>query len=316
MKFKKPKFWDYKKPSINSYLLWPISILIKFINFLIVLLKNKKKYSSIKTICIGNIYLGGTGKTSLSLKINDILRDKNIKSCFVKKFYSNQIDEQKLLENNGILFTDKKRSHSLKQAIKEDYKVAIFDDGLQDFSINYDLNFVCFNNLNWIGNGLTIPSGPLRENFQNIKKYKNVFLNGNDENLDEIKKTIFKIDPNINIFEGKYIPKNLDEFNIKDKYLAFSGIGNHKTFISMLKLNKLNVIKEIEFPDHYRYSTKDIENIISISKEFNCKIITTEKDYFRLDKNKYNEIKYIKSKLKILNENKLLKEISKLYEQN
>jgi len=314
MKLKKPKFWDYKKPSINSYLLWPISIFIKFINFLKVLLKNKKRYSSIKTICIGNIYLGGTGKTSLSLKINDILKDKNIKSCFIKKFYSDQIDEQQLLENNGILFTDKKRSDSLKQAIKEDYKVAIFDDGLQDFSIDYDLNFVCFNNLNWIGNGLTIPSGPLRENFQNIKKYKNVFLNGNDENLDEIKKTIFKIDPSINIYEGKYIPKNLDEFSIKDKYLAFSGIGNHKTFISMLKLNQLNIIKEIEFPDHYIYSATDIENIISKSKELNCKIITTEKDYLRLGKNKYNEIKYIKSKLKILNEDKLLKEILKIYE--
>jgi len=314
MKLKKPKFWDYKKPSIISYLFWPISALIKLINFLKFLTKNKKKYSSIKTICVGNIYLGGTGKTSLSLKINKILKEKNIKSCFVKKFYSNQVDEQQLLRNNGILFTDKKRLNSLKQAIKEDYKVAIFDDGLQDPSINYDLNFVCFNNLNWIGNGLTIPSGPLRENLQNIKKYKNIFLNGNDEHLDEIKKFIFKIDPNINIFEGKYVPKNLNEFNNKDKYLVFSGIGNHKTFISMLKLNQLNVIKDIEFPDHYEYSTKEIENIISISKQLDCKIITTHKDYLRLGNNRYNEIRYIESNLKILNEEKFLDEISKIYE--
>ena len=104
------------------------------------------------------------------------------------------MDEQNILEDNGKLFKNKKRFESLKQAAMEGYKIAIFDDGLQDFSINYDLNIVCFNNINWIGNGLTIPSGPLRESINNIKKYKNVFLNGNNEDLEEIKKYIFKID--------------------------------------------------------------------------------------------------------------------------
>ena len=54
--------------------------------------------------------------------------------------------------------------------------------------LNYDLSFVCFNNINWIGNGMTIPAGPLRENINNLKNYEHVFLNGNLENLDEFKK--------------------------------------------------------------------------------------------------------------------------------
>lgn len=315
MEFKKPKFWDYKKPNVYSYLLWPISILIRLFNFLKILI-TRKNYSSTKTICVGNIYLGGTGKTSLSLKINEILRQKKIKTCFIKKFYSNQIDEQNILEDNGKLFKNKKRFESLKQAAMEDYKIAIFDDGLQDFSINYDLNIVCFNNINWIGNGLTIPSGPLRESINNIKKYRNVFLNGNNEDLDEIKKYIFKIDPTINVYQGKYVPKNLNEFNIKDKFLVFSGIGNHATFISMLKINKFNIVKEIEFPDHYEYSKKDINNIISTAKDLDCKIITTEKDYARLKIDNFSDIKHIKVDLEILNEEIFLKEISKLYEQN
>ena len=315
MEFKKPKFWDYKKPNVYSYLLWPISILIRLFNFLKILI-TRKNYSSTKTICVGNIYLGGTGKTSLSLKINEILRQKKIKTCFIKKFYSNQIDEQNILEDNGKLFKNKKRFESLKQAAMEGYKIAIFDDGLQDFSINYDLNIVCFNNINWIGNGLTIPSGPLRENINGIKKYRNVFLNGNNEDLDEIKKYIFKIDPTINVYQGKYVPKNLNEFNIKDKFLVFSGIGNHATFISMLKINKFNIVKEIEFPDHYEYSKKDISNIISTAKDLDCKIITTEKDYARLKIDKFSDIKHIKVDLEILNEEIFLKEISKLYEQN
>ena len=313
MKFKKPKFWDYKKPNIISYLLLPISLLLAILKVVIDALIKKKKYLSIKTICVGNIYLGGTGKTSLSLKINEILGSK-VKSCFIKKYYSNQIDEQKILANHGKLFKSKRRSSSIEQAIHEGFEVAIFDDGLQDPSINYDYNIVCFNIDNWIGNNFTIPAGPLRESIKNLKKYKNVFLNGNNENIDSIKKYIYNIDPNIKIYQGEYIPLNISEFDKDDKYLVFSGIGNHKTFITMLRNNNINVIKDLEFPDHYKYSQKDIDDINSISKKFNCKIMTTEKDYMRLNNN--NKIFYIKSELKILNQEAFIKDISKFYENN
>ena len=176
------------------------------------------------------------------------------------------------------------------------------------------MRIVCFNNTNWIGNGFTIPSGPLREKIENIKKYRNVFLNGNDEDLHEIKKFISKIDSNINIYQGRYIPKNIKDFNVNDKFLVFSGIGNHKTFISMLRNNNLDIVKDIEFPDHYSYSKNDIDEIISISNELDCEIITTEKDYARFKKNDFNKIKYIKVDLEILNEKKFLEDISKLYE--
>ena len=313
MKFKKPKFWDYKKPNIFSYLLFPLSILLTILKFFKNLMIKKVKYSKIKTICVGNIYLGGTGKTSLSLKINEILKDK-IKTCFIKKYYSDQIDEQKILANHGKLFKLKDRSSSIKQAIDENFKLAIFDDGLQDPSIDYDVNIVCFNIDNWIGNSFTIPSGPLRENIKNLKKYHNVFLNGNNENIDNIKEYIHNINPNINIYEGKYIPVNINEFDKSDKYLVFSGIGNHKTFISMLKKNNINIVKEIEFPDHHRYLQKEIDDIISITERLNCKIITTEKDYMRL--NNSNKISYIKSVLKITNQETFINDISKVYENN
>ena len=312
MNFKKPKFWDYKKPSFISYLLLPISFLLRLLNSLKSKLTFATKFSEIKTICVGNIYLGGTGKTSLTLKINDILKDKNIKSCFIKKHYEDQIDEQKILENSGKLFKATRREIAIKHAINEGYEVAILDDGLQDFSINYDLCIVCFNNINWIGNGLTIPSGPLRENINNIKKYKHIFLNGNLENLEDIKRDILKINSEINIYIGKYIPKNIKEFNIKDRYIAFSGIGNHRTFISMLKSYDLNIVKDIEFPDHYKYSKNDIEKIILDSKNQGYKIITTEKDFLRLQPKNYNEINFIKSKLEIQNEVEFLQSLTKI----
>ena len=314
MNLKKPKFWDQKKPNTLAYLLLPVSILLRLIESLKI--RSKFIKPKIQTICVGNIYLGGTGKTSLSIKINEILSEKKIKSCFIKKFYSKQYDEQKLLESRGKLFTSSTRINAINLAVNEGYQVAILDDGLQDSSISYDLSFVCFNNLNWIGNGLTIPAGPLRQNINSLKSYKHVFLNGNLENLENIKKHVFEINPNINLHIGKYIPLNINEFNKDNKYLVFSGIGNHKTFVSMLKDYGINVVKDIEFPDHYKYTSYDINKIIDLSNDLDYKIITTEKDYLRLDKDKVDNINFIKSELKILDENKLISTILKKNENN
>ena len=314
MKLKKPKFWDYKKPSFFSYLLLPLSITID----LITKINSKPKYpnSKIKTICVGNIYIGGTGKTSLTIKIKEILDKNNIKACFIKKFYPNQTDEQKLLSKNGALFSNLKRITALDEAISEDFEVAIFDDGLQDNSIKYDMEIVCFNNLNWIGNGLTLPSGPLRESINNLKFYENVFLNGNEESLIAIKDQIKKINPNININSGKYTPLNIGEFDKDQNYLVFSGIGNHKTFVEMLKNNKLKIVSDLEYPDHYQYSKRDFDEIIINAKKFNAHIITTEKDFLRLENFNKNEILYVKSSLEISDEKSLTNKLLKLNEKN
>ena len=304
MNLKKPKFWDYEKPNLYAYLLFPISIIIRFISFLNTKLKIKN--TKIKTICVGNIYIGGTGKTSLAIKINEILNKKGINSCFIKKFYANQTDEQKILKKKGRLFLSSKRSEAIKEAEKENYDMAIFDDGLQDKTINYDNSFVCFNTINWIGNGMTIPAGPLREKISNLKKYKNIFLNGNLENIDLLKRKILKINSNLKIFVGVYEPLNLQEFDKNENYLVFSGIGNHETFIAMLRASGLKILKNLEFPDHYNYNQNDIKKILDEANNFKCKIITTEKDYLRTKIISLNKIKYIKSELRIIDEEKLL----------
>ena len=200
-----------------------------------------------------------------------------------------------------------KRVNAIKNAESAKYEVAIFDDGLQDRSIKYDLSIVCFNNINWIGNGMTIPAGPLRENITNLKKYDCLFLNGNLENVNNLKNKILDINPKIKIFLGKYEPTNLDDFDRNEKYIAFSGIGNHQTFIAMIKNFKFNILKEFEFPDHYNYKNEDIRKILIEAENLNCKIITTEKDYLRLDGKLLDKIKYIKSDLKIVDEENFIK---------
>ena len=99
------------------------------------------------------------------------------------------------------------------------------------------------------------------------------------------------------------------KFSNKEKYLVFSGIGNHQTFISMLKKFGLNILKDLEFSDHYQYTKKDLDKVLNEAKELNCKIISTEKDYVRINYEKINQIKFIKSELKIANEEKLIQSL-------
>ena len=141
MKVRKPKFWDFKKPNYLSYLLLPFTLPI-IINNLFLSFKKSIKYRSIKTICLGNIYVGGTAKTPLTIKLNQILKKLNFKTATIKKFYKNQIDEQKLLQKKSSLYCEKNRVNALKNALEDNIDIAIFDDGLQDAFLNYDLSFV------------------------------------------------------------------------------------------------------------------------------------------------------------------------------
>ena len=122
MSLKKPSFWDLPKPSLVSYLLIPLTLPIILRNFLFQFLK-KEKSSNIKTICVGNIYLGGTGKTPLSIKIYEILKKLNNKVATVKKNYSNQKDEQLLLKQKTSLIISNSRKNAINEGINQNYEV-------------------------------------------------------------------------------------------------------------------------------------------------------------------------------------------------
>ena len=304
MMIKKPKFWDKKLPNFFAYLLIPISKVVSLFN---VLKKGENlKFSNIRIICVGNIYLGGTGKTPLTIKISQLLNKKNLKSTVVKKFYKEQKDEQLLISNKTNLISKKDRKNCIENAINKNFKYAIFDDGLQDKSIKYDLKICCFSSNNWIGNGLVIPAGPLREKINSIKNFDIVFLNGPNINNEHIKQEILKVNDNIEIFEGRYKSINLNQIDISQNYIAFSGIGNPESFSFTLKDNNLKILKHFSFPDHYDFKKSEIDNIKKYAIKNNSKIITTEKDYLRINKELRNEISYIAMDLEIINENKFL----------
>ena len=318
MKFKKPKFWDYKKPNLIAYLLTPLNFIFK-INNIILNNKSKKKYQNIKTICVGNIYVGGTGKTPTVIKLYEIFKNTKLKVSTAKKFYSDQKDEHVILENRSEFITSDNRKKVIQKAIKENYELLIFDDGLQDKLIDYDFKLVCFDSKNWIGNGLLIPSGPMRETIDSLKKYDAVIIKNIDKKSgqNEIYESINKVNPKIKIFNSFFKIKNKDEFNLNDKFLIFSGIGNNNSFREILIKNNFNVVEEIVFPDHFNYKTRDVLNLVKVAENKNIKIITTEKDYVKISKNLRAKINFIKIDLEILEQKQLTELIkSKINEIN
>ena len=308
MMIKKPKFWDLKKPNFLAYLLMPLSKLVSLFG---AFRKGENlKFTDIKIICVGNIYIGGTGKTPLSIKICNLLNKGNFKSTVVKKFYNNQKDEQLLISNKVNLISKNNRKKCIESAVSKNFRYAIFDDGLQDKSINYDIKICCFSSNNWIGNGHVIPAGPLREKITSLKNFDIVIINGPDINNSHIKEEILKINNNIEIFEGQYKPQNLNKLDRSKNYIAFSGIGNPENFNFTLKENDFKILKYFSFPDHYNYKNYEINNIKRFAIKNNSEIITTEKDFLRINKELRKDINYIEMDLIISNENKLLELIS------
>ena len=310
MRFKKPLFWDYKKISFWSFLLFPFSIIYLSIIWIIKIFSAFKTYDkpTIPVICVGNIYLGGTGKTPLVKEIYYITKSLGKNPSIIKKNYDYLSDEIKMLRETGETYTSDKRHTSIFLSIFNNHDVAILDDGFQDFSIKPDFSILCFNSKQMVGNGFVIPSGPLREKLNAIIRANCIIING-QKNL-EFEKKLFKNMGNkkLHIFYSKYKIKNIEKFKNKE-ITAFAGIGNPSNFFDLLRENNLKIKETYSFPDHHNYSEKDFKKII---KDNSTKIITTEKDYYRMNDDQKRNCDYVEVELEIDNKDKF-KELIKSY---
>ncbi len=304
MNINKPKFWDLSKPNFLAYTLLPLTLFIKISNFFLGLKKIEKNKT--KSICVGNIYIGGTGKTPTSIKIYKLLKKIGYKPAIGKKFYENQLDETTVIKNYTKVIVNKSRKNILNKAKQNKKNVIIFDDGLQDKNVSYNLQIVCFDSSSLIGNGLLIPAGPLREKLESLAKYDCVIFKGNNLNNKKFVNEIKRINNNIKIFSSFIKIKNINTINKSRKNLIFSGIGNPINFKKLLLKNKINISKEIIFADHHKYNENDIIKIKEFAKKKNLQIITTEKDFVKLSKKQRKNINVLKIEIELKKEKKFI----------
>ncbi len=304
MKFKKPKFWN----NINflSIILVPFSLFTLIFNIFKSQVITENRFN-IPIICVGNIFIGGTGKTPLSIYIYNLLKNKKFKPAIVRKYYPSHADEINFTKSKvSQFFSDRKRTISISKAIMKKNNVIIMDDGMQDVSVNKDLNIICFNSSDLIGNGFLLPAGPLREQLKKVNTCRIAIINGKRNIAFE--KKLKSMSDSIEIFQSEYEIKNLKKLRGK-KILAFAGIGNPNNFFKLLKDNGLKIKQEISFPDHYNYKKSEIKNLILLAKEKGLKLITTEKDYFRIKQLGFKKIDYVSVNLKIINFKSFEKEL-------
>jgi len=267
-----------------------------------------------KVISIGNITLGGTGKTILVELLARLLKDKGHKVAVLSRGYKRKIpkpetripspgtmgDEPYMLSRNlGNIpvVVDKDRIKGAKKAIR-DYGVdtVILDDGFQQWRINKNLEIVTIDATNPLGNFNLLPRGILREPLSSLRRADIFILTKVNLNPDmlEIKKFLNRINPTSLIVEAIYKPvgfyklgmpgNNLlspDEFRAK-KVSLVCGIADPKSFENLVSNLGMNIVLSFSFPDHYLYTEGDLDKIISDSKQKGVSIIiTTEKDSVR-----------------------------------
>lgn len=289
---KTPIFW--KNNNVISFCLYPISIIYSFFRKMHVAFSKECKTTS-NVICIGNIIAGGSGKTPVAIRIGEILKEKNINFAYLSKGYkgalrdftkvniekhtSNQVgDEPLILANYADTFICYNRKKAFNILAKNyNYDVIVMDDGFQNPTIFKDKNIIVIDGEYGIGNGKLLPSGPMRETLDDVVKRATFFIIIGEDKQNLEKKLL---EYNAKVIHANIIEKN--KSNNNESYIAFCGIGRPQKFFNSLKKSNYNVIKEISFSDHCKYTKNDILKLISESKQLNTKLITTKKDWVKI----------------------------------
>lgn len=301
---KTPKFWQNN--NLISMLLTPFSWLYLLGHKINQQRQVPQKFNK-KLICIGNITAGGAGKTPLTIAIAKLLQKNNFKIAFASKNYIGSLDYPKmvnrttdtacqvsdeplLLAAHASSFVAKHRVEAVRLAAASDAQITLIDDGLQNNCINADVKILVVDAAIKFGNKKLLPAGPLREPLNAISKVDFIVQIGGDKN------SIPELVPYQNklfIANAVYKPN----LNLKQKYLAFTGIAYPSKFFNALVSLGLHITKQVSFADHYLYSKQDIAKLNSLAKRNDSILITTEKDYVRINQNWQRNIKTLKMDL-------------------
>lgn len=319
MKLIIPTFW--RKVSLISYILLPVSWIYQFIASIISFVPRNKIYKSkAKIITVGNVTMGGAGKTPVVLSIAKVLKNNNRKKIalltrgykgslkgpvFVNKDHkvSEVGDEALLLKNEFTVCVSKNRLLGIKFLEESGYEIIITDDGLQDKRFYKDLSLMVVDTTFVFGNSLIFPAGPLREDINSALDRSDLIIAVGSEEIS------YNFPKNIPIVKAKLEPQKLLS---KKKYIAFAGIGNPDKFFHTIKEAEGIVLQGIAFADHYQYNCQDMEDLLSLSKQLGAELITTEKDYVRIDPLYKDRISVLPVKIIWRNEDILLSKLNNL----
>tara|TARA_B100001564_G_C20630125_1_gene666698 strand:+ start:556 stop:1428 length:873 start_codon:yes stop_codon:yes gene_type:complete len=248
--------------------------------------------ATVPVICVGNITVGGAGKTPTCLYLAQYYLDRGMKPAFVTRGYLGNIqgpvnvdvgkhtakevgDEALLLANLAPTYVAKNRAEAVCMAQNNHPDVIIMDDGLQNPTVHKDCNILVIDGIYGLGNEHIIPAGPLRASLKaTLQHIDSVIIIGKDNHniIDQCTCTT--------VLSAHLKP--VEKPNPEAAYIAFAGIGRPEKFFTTLKELSLNVIHEHAFGDHHPYTEKEMDQLISEANTHHAKLITTQKDLVRI----------------------------------
>ena len=282
----------------------------------------------VSVISVGNLTMGGTGKTPVVMYIAKLLISTERKPAVISRGYGGKSkkrinvvsdgkrirmavdqsgDEPRLIADalpRVPVLTGPKRAILGESAITQYYAdTIIMDDGLQHMSLRRDLNFVLFSARTFLGNGRVFPGGEMREPLTALKRAHGFVITGvdgkNSKGVDEFKMFLENKFPKRPVFLGKYIPtclvslKNTEIITLEKgktiKFFGFCGIADPDSFINTLVREGFNMVGFRSYRDHHAYSMSDLEELIGNAAQNEARaLITTEKDMVKLRRLKVN----------------------------
>lgn len=322
--------WYNKNNPLLFLLLLPFTLIFFIINQIRYFLYKTNILKSYKlkvpVVVVGNITVGGAGKTPLTIHLAKELTQQGISVGVILRGYKSRIkdtkvvykadssilvgDEALIYANNNIRVAIGVNRYNAGRALLTKYpdiQIILADDGLQHYRLKRDYEIAVIDTSRMLGNRYTLPLGPLRESSSRLKSVNAVVFNGTPKTITNLPLPQLVVEQTL-LLDKIYNPKTNSVISIEKlnsmNMTALAGIGNPNRFFDFLIKLGLKLNHKITFPDHYEYKDDDMPNNQDI-------ILVTEKDYTKLSQFNRNDIWLVIVKTK-LNSQKLLWQISNL----
>lgn len=294
MPIKTPHFWT--ELSWQSVILFPVSYIWRFGHYAQQKILNTKE-TEIPVICVGNLTVGGSGKTPVVITLCRFLSGIGKSTSILTRgfggkekgpiFVSTNLhqsldvgDEPLMMAHSLDVCVSRNRPLGANHILdKKKYDCIVMDDGLQNPTLKKDLNIAVFDGKFGIGNGFLLPAGPMRQKLEvGIQNIDLVIFNGKDETgLGQ------KIPPHIPIFTGELQPDEEIVEKMKNRRVyGFAGIGNPSRFFKTLNNIGADLVGEAHFADHHPYTDADLTQLYEEAIQSGAELVTTQKDWMRL----------------------------------
>ncbi|MGL5784149.1 MAG: tetraacyldisaccharide 4'-kinase [Alphaproteobacteria bacterium] len=294
-----PKFWWQAFPTLWVYGLWPLSCLFRFFAWLKRALDKPASQAPCPVFSIGNLVVGGAGKTPLTLWLINFLKEKGLEPRVVTRGYGGRLkgplavnpqhhtfedvgDEALLLAKCAHVYLASPRSQALP--LLQDLPpttVLLLDDAHQHGSLKKEVSLVVVDGKQGFGNGFLLPAGPLREPIQEglSKACAVVVMGAPSPGLLEI---LQQRAPKLPLLRAWMKP--ITNLPLDAKIFGFAGIGFPEKFKHTLEQLQGELVGFESFPDHHPYTARDMEELANEAFQCDATLVTTAKDWVRIPK--------------------------------